>query len=344
MVEFITRSLPGDARIAARSADRRWRAGARTRRDGSERRTPRWWRSSGRALPTRSTGPIAATIEMSSGSSVLMSAQLGLGGAPLFDDRTPLRLQASFEGTPTNSYEVSPAARRWCGPSGLQRQCRAGRFQGHQRQRCDRRALADPSALMEMAGAEGVYVPPLTGTARLQFEGRTACASARSMPMVRQDARADPTRRHRGCQRRVEHRFTELGALLPCWRGRRSMIAGSGVWPEGRSTSARTARQHGPHRCPGRRDAHGRAAARSTARFGLAWDDQSISLRELTGRVGEGTLTLDATVCCANAPCRRSRSGAGWPSTAFRSMPWCRRRWRRARRQARCLGGVRRDG
>src|SRR6185312_6782379 len=35
--------------------------------------------------------------------------------------------------------------------------------------------------------------------------------------------------------------------------------------------------------------------------FGFDWDAQSIHLRNLSGQIGGGQVSLDATVCCSNA-------------------------------------------
>jgi hypothetical protein len=100
-----------------------------------------------------------------------------------------------------------------------------------------------------------------------------------------------------------ELKLTSLDAtaLMPVLAGPSGMIAGSGVWPEGPidvGTSPRTS--------TGRIDLHaaeigagGRPLLRDAA-FGVDWDRQSVSLRDLSGRIGSGTLTLDATVCCTN--------------------------------------------
>ena len=90
-------------------------------------------------------------------------------------------------------------------------------------------------------------------------------------------------------------------ALLPVLAGPSGTVAGSGLWPEGPIDIG-----SGPRSSVGRIDvevvdvsAGGRPLLKD-AKFGLDWDAQSISLRDLTGIAEDGTLTLDVTVCCSN--------------------------------------------
>jgi hypothetical protein len=91
--------------------------------------------------------------------------------------------------------------------------------------------------------------------------------------------------------------------LLPALAGASSTVStGTGLWPDGPIDIGA-----GPRSTEGRIDV--KVAALTSggepllrdASFGLDWDAQGIKLRDLTGTLDKGTLTLDANVCCSNA-------------------------------------------
>lgn len=257
----------------------------------------------GEGIAKALTGPIEARIEMQSGSPSLMTAQLGLGSTPLFDDRTPLQLQASFDGTPSNSYEVH--ARLTGGEDHLAFDGNVipGNFQQISGTGVIDAALGDPAALMEIAGAGGVYLPPLSGTARVQFTGLDrvrlseidAEGTSGEIELVRRDNVAAFT----GA---LAVEKLDGAALIPILTGASGTVAGDGVWPAGPiDIGAEPRKSNGRISIDAAQIDAGGEPLLSNARFGLAWDAQSLSVRELTGTVeGGGTLTFDATICCAN--------------------------------------------
>ena len=246
--------------------------------------------------------PIALTIEMSSESPALMNAQFGLGSTPILDDRTPLHLTATVEGTPANSYEVHARLEGGADRIAFDGNVVPGDFTKIGGNGDVEVALSDPSVLAEIAGADGVYVPALSGKSHVRFAGIDsielseieAAGATGELMMTRRDGAGAFTGS-------LKLASLDAMALLPLLAGPSGTVAGEGVWPVGPIDIG-----SGPRGSTGRIDVEvaavtaGGKALLSDATFGLDWDAQSISLRDLTGTAEGGTLTLDAKVCCSN--------------------------------------------
>jgi hypothetical protein len=247
--------------------------------------------------------PIAATLELKSESPALMNAQLGLGNLAILDDRTPLQLTATVEGTPSNSYEVHARLEGGADHIAFDGNVVPGDFTKITGDGAVEVALSDPMALAKIAGAGGVYVPSLSGTAHLRFTGLETIAlsevEAAGVTGELSMARRDGTTSFSGSLKLAS---LDAVALLPMLVGPSGTVVGTSLWPEGPIDIG-----SGPRSSEGRIDvevtdvtAGGRALLKD-AKFGLDWDAQSISLRDLSGTADKGTLTLDAKVCCSNA-------------------------------------------
>jgi hypothetical protein len=255
----------------------------------------------GQGIANALTGPITASIEMKSGSPGLMSAQLGLDGASLFDDRTPIQLAATFEGTPSNSYEVHARLQGGAEHLAFDGNVVPGDFTAISGSGTLDLALSDPSGLAQMAGAGGIYVPPVTGTAKLQFTGTQgfklteidAAGASGTLEMARRDDAAI-------FSGALKLETLDAVALLPVLTGPSGTVAGSTLWPEGPIDIGSPRNSSGRIGVDVASMSAGAAPFMTDARFELDWDEQSVSLRNLTGAVGGGSLTLDATVCCSN--------------------------------------------
>lgn len=247
------------------------------------------------------SAPISATLDLTSESPALMTAQLGLGDVPILDDRTPLHLVASVEGVPSNSYEVHARLEGGDDHLAFDGNVVAGDFTQISGGGTIDVALSEPGVLAQIAGGDGLYLPALAGTARINFTGLD------SMKLSEIDASGvtgelQMTRREGIGSFSGSLTLASLDAMgfLPMLAGPSGTIAGTGVWPEG------------PVDIGNARDSVGRidvevaevtAGGRpflTDAKFGFEWDAQRLGLADLTGTAEGGTLTLDATVCCTN--------------------------------------------
>ena len=246
--------------------------------------------------------PLAATLELNSESPALMTAQLGLGSTPILDDRTPLHLAATIEGTPANSYEIHARLEGGADRIAFDGNVVPGDFTRIGGNGSVEMVLSDPGVLAEIAGADGIYVPALSGRAQLRFDGldsitladiETADATG-ALALTRRDGIAAITGS-------LKLASLDAIALLPMLAGPSGTVAGEGLWPEGPIDIG-----DGPRASTGRIDVAvaevtaGGQKLLADATFGLDWDAQSIGLRELSGEAEGGTLTLDAKVCCSN--------------------------------------------
>ncbi len=246
--------------------------------------------------------PLAATLELTSESPALMNAQLGLGSVPILDDRTPLHLMATIEGTPSNSYEIHGQLEGGVDRIAFDGNVVPGDFTAVTGNGTVEVALSDPGVLAEIAGAGGVYLPALSGHAHLRFAGLDsmelteieAAGATGELKMTRRDGAGS-------FSGALTLASLDATALLPMLAGPSGTVAGDGVWPEGPIDIGSE-----PRGSTGRIDVAvaevtaGERPLLTDATFGLDWDAQSISLRDLTGTADGGTLSLDAKVCCSN--------------------------------------------
>ncbi|MEO6014927.1 MAG: AsmA family protein [Devosia sp.] len=256
----------------------------------------------GAGIANALTAPILATLDLASKSPALMSAQLGLGDAAIFDDRTPLRLSASVDGVPSNSYELHARLEGGADHIEFAGNVVPGDFSKITGGGTLDVALADPAVLAETLGAGGIYLPPLAGTAKLQFAGLdslklseiAASGVTGDLALIRHDSIVSIT----GA---VSIAALDVRDLLPVLVGASGTVAGEGLWPEGPIDIGQGLRSS-----EGRVDvsvATLNVSARpvlTRASFGMVWDAQSVSVSDLTGDAGSGRLSFDVKVCCAN--------------------------------------------
>jgi hypothetical protein len=257
----------------------------------------------GAGIASAFTAPLAASFELTSESPTLMTAQLGLGDVALFDDRTPLHLAASIEGVPTNSYEVHARLAGGADHIAFDGNVVAGDFSRITGDGTVEAALGDPAALVALAGAGGIHVPPVSGTAHLRFAGGdTLALDEIAAAGVTGSLRLDRRNGAPVVSGALALPSADAGLLLPLLAGPAATVAGDGVWPEGPIDIGTDSRAG-----EGRVDiavASVTAGARpllSDVTFGLHWTAQAVGINRLSGKAGAGTLGLDAELCCANA-------------------------------------------
>ncbi|RYE10913.1 MAG: AsmA family protein [Hyphomicrobiales bacterium] len=248
------------------------------------------------------SAPINASLDLQSPSSTLMTTQLGLGDVALFSDRMPLHLSATADGVPTESYKVTARLEGGRDHLTFAGNVVPGDFTRISGDGTIDAAMADTSPLVELLGAGGVYVPPVTGRAQIAFSGLEslkltgieAGGVTGELAMSRRDGRVS-----------VDGELTiptlDARSLLTVLAGPSGTIGGEGLWPDGPFDIGMA-----PRASEGRVDvrvpvvtADGKPLV-TEARFGLDWSRDSVSLRNFSGKAGTGTLSVDATVCCSN--------------------------------------------
>lgn len=257
----------------------------------------------GAGIASALSAPITASLDLKSGSPRLVTAQLGLGSVALFGDRTPLHLTATIEGVPSNSYETHVSLTGGGDRIAFDGNVVPGDFSKVTGDGALEMALTDPSVVSDLLGVGGLHIPPLAGKARLGFTGAD---SFRLSGIDAGGATGDlALERHEG-KARVTGQLAvpalDLQSLLPVLMGPASVATGEGgLWPDGPIDVGAA-----PRSSEGRIDVTTPAITAgaievSAVRFGLDWNAQALSLRNLSGKLGGGSVSLDATVCCASA-------------------------------------------
>jgi uncharacterized protein involved in outer membrane biogenesis len=258
----------------------------------------------GAGIANALAAPIAARLSMSSQSSLLMTRQLGLGASSIFGDGTPLQLNATVEGVPSNSYETHVTLAGGDDHISFDGNVIAGDFTRISGTGALDVKLADPAVVAQMLGAGGLYLPPLAGTADLEFSGADQASLSRiAVP----GASGNLTFTRNGAQTAVTGALAldalDAHALVPALAGAASTVSAAGsLWPEGPIDIGAA-----PRTGTGRIDVtvaaldNGGRPLLSDVKFGYDWDAQSLHLRNLSGGIGGGTLGADITVCCSSA-------------------------------------------
>jgi hypothetical protein len=250
------------------------------------------------------TAPVSATLNLNSATPQPLTAQLGLGDIALFDPKTPLNLMASIEGAPASSYGTHLTLGSGSDRIDFTGSIIPGDFTNIGGDGEVAAKLADPSGLVAAAGAGGIYVPALDGKAHLKFTG------LQSLELSGIDAAGVSGQlalNRRGADTAITGSLSapalDARALLPVLAGASSTVAATdGVWPDGPIDIGGA-----PRTTTGRIDVKvaalnsGATPLLTDASFGFDWDSKSVHLRDLSGSTGNGTLVLDATVCCSNA-------------------------------------------
>ncbi len=301
VTSFLQRSLPADLtfQLAAPQGD-----GAQTLEVDGKLATSTLALDArlGAGIANALTAPIQLALDLRSESPTLMSRQLGLGDVAVFDDRTPLHLNAAFDGVPSNSYEVTARLEGGTDNLTFSGNVAPGDFSSISGGGTLEAVLSDAAPLADALGAGGIYVPPLSGRAHLQFNGVDS-ARLTEIEATGITGTLGMTRRNGDAVFEGALTIPELDAraLLAVLAGASGTIAGEGVWPDGpidiglsrRASSGRIDVSVGAVKA-------GERQLLAEAQFGLNWDGDSVSLSNLTGKAGAGTLSIDATVCCSN--------------------------------------------
>ena len=251
-------------------------------------------------------GPLSVKLDLQSSDAQAMTQQLGLGGIGLMPAGVPMHLVALIEGSMANSLETTLRLE-----GGDDSFAFAGNVVVTDPEEVSgngtvKASLSDPSAIAVLAGADGLYVPPVSGAARVEFAG------TRSLHLTEIDAQSG------GGKVSGELTFTRSGetsavagalavesvdtaGLLAVLAGPAALIAlPDSPWPDGPLVIG-----DAPRRTIGRVGittpaiAAGDRTLVRDARFDLDWDANAIRLRDLSGAVGSGKISMELSVCCA---------------------------------------------
>lgn len=250
------------------------------------------------------TAPLAAKLNLSSDSPLLMTRQLGLGATPIFGDGKTLNLAVSVDGVPSNSYETHVALTGGDDHIQFDGNVVPGDFTKIGGTGALDVKLSDPAILAEALGAGGIYLPPIAGKADLDFSGDDSAKLSRIQASgVSGELALTRAADNVSISGGLKVASLDLKALVPAVAGAASTVASEdSVWPQGPIDIGSAART-----TTGRIDVTadtitaGDAPFMTGAAFGYDWDAQSLHLRNLSGKIGSGGFSADVTVCCSAA-------------------------------------------
>jgi hypothetical protein len=253
------------------------------------------------------TGPMNLRLRMESDQPAALTAQLGLGDTSLVPEGAPMRLVAVVDGTAANSFETTIQVEGSKESLGFSGNVIAGNLEAPSGNGTIKAALTDLSALTESLGAGGIWLPPINGSARVDFTGfnkvklseisATSGGQRFSGTLERVAVEGSPA----SITGALTVASVEPVGFLSFLAGPAATInSGVGYWPDGpvdvgsavRATTGRIA-------ITVPQIVLGETPLVSDATFGLGWDADGVRIRDFKGKIGGGAITADLTVCCA---------------------------------------------
>lgn len=261
-------------------------------------------------------GPMSVRVDLRSGDPQAMTAQLGLGDLSLVPADGPMHVVAVIEGSMANSLETTIRVE-----GGGDSLAFAGNVFVSDPDELSgngalKATLSDPSSLVALAGADGVHVPAVSGTARVEFAGTRKLqfddikAMSGGQPVKGRLALtwAGETSAVAGM---LELGNLDGAGLFAALAGPAALITTGGTrWPDGplaigdsvRSTTGRVGISTPAITLGGEPVVTG-------ASFEYSWDGTAIRLRQLAGAIGGGKIVAELGICCAGALPEKQVSG-----------------------------------
>lgn len=253
------------------------------------------------------SGPMSLRLRMESTEPAALTAQLGLGDTSLVPESAPMHLIAVIDGTAANSFETTIQIEGSKESLGFSGNVIAGNLEAPSGNGTIKAALTDLSALTESLGARGIWLPPINGSARIDFTGfdtvklseisATSGGQRISGTLERVAAEGSPP----SITGAITVAGVEPVGLLSFLAGPAATInSGVGYWPDGPAAVGGAERT-----TTGRIDVTvpqillGETPVVTGATFDLGWDADGVRIRDFKGSIGGGGITADLTVCCA---------------------------------------------
>ncbi len=259
-------------------------------------------------------GSFKLDLDLKSPDATAMTSQLGLGDVSLFPEDQPMHLAGIIEGDVGASLTATLRAEGGgdsLGFSGDVVVTDPNRITG---KGILKASLADPSALVARLGADGVSLPPVSGTASLEFAGAQSVsltgiegtANGGSFSGQLTFSKPAATGQVSG---KLTIAATDAAGLVRTLAGPAALLNTGGIWPDGPLAAGTASRS-----TSGRVDITAPAIALADrsltdARFTLDWDATSAHIRDFTGKLGAGTVSLELGLCCAGPLSDKQVSG-----------------------------------
>ena len=249
-------------------------------------------------------GAFRLELDLKSSDPTQMTAQLGLGDVSLFPEEQPMHLAGVIDGDIGASLEATLRADGGGDSLGF-----SGNVVVTDPERISgkgilKATLADPSALAARLGADGLWLPPITGTATLDFAGAqsvglTSIEGTSNGGSFSGQLTFSKLSEAGQVSGKITVAATDAAGLVRTLAGPAALLTTGGLWPDGpfaTGTSARTTTGRIEVEVPSIAVADRRI---TNASFDLDWDATSARIRDFAGKIGGGSINLELGVCCA---------------------------------------------
>lgn len=268
----------------------------------------------GAGLSSALSGRIKLRVDVSSDTPAALTAQLGLGSVSLTPEDEPMQAVLVLSGTAANSFETTLRVN-----GGGESLAFAGNVVSNDLRRVSGNgnlqvALSDYAGVVETLGSSGLWLPPFSGSARIDFDGverirlSNIAASSGGEPVSGQLEWLQGARGPTITGELTTGTLSPAG-VLAFLTGPAATIAGDGFWPAG------------PLDAGGQRTTTGRVAVTaadvalgddplvSEVSFVASWDTNNVRIRNFTGAMAGGEVRAELTVCCTGALPMKQVSG-----------------------------------
>lgn len=248
-------------------------------------------------------GRFKLELDLKSSDARGMTAQLGLGDVSLFPEGEPMHLAGVIEGDVGSSLSATLRVEGGgdsLGFSGNVVVTDPDRFTGKGTLKA---TLAEPSALAGRLGVDGLALPALSGSATLEFAGERSVSltgingSSDGGSFSGQLLFSKPAETGQ-VSGKLSIASADAAGLTRVLVGPAALLSTGGPWPDGpfsTGLSPRTTSGRVEVDIPSLSIAESKIA---DASFDLDWDATSVRLRDLSGKIGAGSIRLELAVCC----------------------------------------------
>ena len=240
--------------------------------------------------------------------------QLGLSSAPLFTSEGSALVSLFAEGTAENGFDARLSISQGeevAAYSGEVSLLPDGQLTGTGTLDL---TLADGSGLASLAGATGMGLGAFQASAGIEFYGAqsiavTGIAGESAGTAFSGDLAVEQVAQRPSVEGALFFERLPGESLAAALFSPSALVSGTGVWPEGPlAVSTETRPTRGTIEVTASEIAWGESVL-ADASFDLVWDPQTLELSNLTGRIGEGTLTATLGKCCAGPLSERTVTG-----------------------------------
>lgn len=251
------------------------------------------------------SGPVKVRLDMKSADSAAMTAQLGLGDVSLFAASEPVHLVGVIDGNIANSLETTVLVEGGGDSLGFSGNLVVTDPAAYSGKGTIKAALADPTAFAAWLGADGISLPAISASARVDFIGLADVQLSEITGKSGDETFTGNLKlANRGRARAISGNIAagqlDMGGLLGTLTGPASQLSGGDLWPDGPLATG-----DGPRTTTGRVSVTAPALAAAgkplvtDLAFDLDWDATTTRLRNVTGKLGNGSVGLELAVCCS---------------------------------------------